>query len=405
MVINIFSAKILSLGDYGVYAAILNTFLTISALAQFSTGYTVAKYVAEYRDKNKTAAASILEFFSNLSIGFSIVASILMVVFPEYISNRLFGSSNYVPEVRVGALFVAMTAVNAYQISVLTGLESFKSMASAGISSGVMQLLLAIIGVYCYGLSGLVISQAIASLIRYLIHRNYVKEQIAAIDLINAKVVNDSRLREWGIFFKFSIPAAMAGASALIAIWVANVALINQENGVNEMAIYSVAIMFKTLMLFFPNVMNMVGMSILNNSRHAKAGMNNSVHRVFRENLINILVSLILGGLVVVLLSGLVIELFFMEKYSGAKKVVYWVVISGVLEGLSLAVYQLIHLSGKMWVSFLAINIPRDGLLVALAYLGLYAGATGLAKAIIISSAVGLVATIALYVKIKKEVN
>ena len=55
-------------------------------------------------------------------------------------------------------------------------------------------------------------------------------------------------------------------------IWLANSFLVRQPGGYGEMALYSAANNLRILVLFLPNVMNSVGLSVLNNEK-AKGDM------------------------------------------------------------------------------------------------------------------------------------
>lgn len=77
LLVNLVVANLLGRRVFGEYAIVQATLLTIGTIAQLSTGYTAAKYVAEYRSRDPPRAGRILRFCRRIS-AVLVVAAIRM---------------------------------------------------------------------------------------------------------------------------------------------------------------------------------------------------------------------------------------------------------------------------------------------------------------------------------------
>jgi len=172
-------------------------------------------------------------------------------------------------------------------------------------------------------------------------------------------------------------------------IWLANSFLVRQPGGYGEMALYSAANNLRILVLFLPNVMNSVGLSVLNNEK-AKEDLKH-YNRVFRFNVLYIfLVSI--GGLLVMGMFGRPMLQLFGKDFGAGHFLLWLLLVASLFEGLSIALYQYVQSKGKMWPAFFSISVPREAFLVVAAYFLVqsYAGA-GLAAAYLGSTMLGLI--------------
>jgi O-antigen/teichoic acid export membrane protein len=72
----------------------------------------------------------------------------------------------------------------------------------------------------------------------------------------------------------------------------------------------------------------------------------------------------------------------FGEQFTGAADVLMTLMVSAGLEAAAVAIYQIVQSKGRMWLSFFTVSLPRDVLLVTLAWwLVPQFGALGLATA------------------------
>jgi O-antigen/teichoic acid export membrane protein len=202
--------------------------------------------------------------------------------------------------------------------------------------------------------------------------------------------------QEKAVIHNFALPAAIAGYYSMPMIWLAYSFLVRQPGGYGEMALYSAANNLRILVLFLPNVMNSVGLSVLNNEK-AKGDINH-YNRVFRSNVLHVFLVSLSGVLVMGGFGRFILQLF--GKDFGAGHFILWLLLSAsIFEGLSIVLYQYVQSQAKIWLSLFSINVPREALLVVSSYFLVQSyGGAGLAVAYLGSTIVGLICHFSLVV-------
>ena len=153
------------------------------------------------------------------------------------------------------------------------------------------------------------------------------------------------------------------------------------------MAIFGAAHSFRLIVLFVPNVMNNVGMSILNNQRQAST---QGFRWVFWWNL-GLTVVFVATGAVAVIALGPWLLRAFGKEFDVGYPVLRILMVAAILESAATWIYQIIQSHGRMWLTLFCVVIPRDFVILILAYLLTHHyGASGLAAAYVGGWAVAL---------------
>jgi O-antigen/teichoic acid export membrane protein len=155
------------------------------------------------------------------------------------------------------------------------------------------------------------------------------------------------------------------------------------------MGLFGAALSLKTLILFVPTLVDNVGVTMLNSAR----GTGNAL--AFRQVLrINVLATGAVAAtmaLATVFLARPLISLFGADFAAGAN-VLRVLAFAACIQALANTLYQVVQSEGRMWFSLLAICIPRDALMVVLAFVLVpRSGAMGLAMAHAGAAVVGFV--------------
>jgi O-antigen/teichoic acid export membrane protein len=292
----------------------------------------------------------------------------------------------------IGTGFLFFSAINGYQTGALSGLEAYGTLAKAGVASGIIAIAFISLGAWRGGLNGAVIGLSASALARCALHNRGLRAEVRMHDI--RPQYRGVLRQEKAVFFKFALPAAIGGYYSLPMIWLANSFLVRQPGGYGEMAVYSAANNIRILVLFLPNIINSVGLSVLNNEK-AKGDINH-YRSIFRANVMSIFLVSIGGGLVMGIIGRPILRLFG-KDFIGGYFLLWLLLISAFFEGLSIGLYQYIQSQGKIWHSVLIINIPRETFLVVAAYFLVqsYAGA-GLAAAYLGSTILGLLLHVSL---------
>lgn len=354
LVVNILVARILMKEGFGEYAMVQSTLLTLATLGQLATGYTAAKYVAEYRSVAPQRAGRIMGLCAIVSAAMACVATIVLVLIAPWLATSALKAPHLSVALMIGSGFVFFSAINGYQTGALSGLEAYGGLAKAGVVSGIMTVIAISLGAWTGGLNGTLVGLSISAVLRCLVHSCWLRLESRAQGI--KPKYRGSLAQEKTIIIKFALPAAIAGCYMTPMIWLANSFLVRQPGGYGEMALFSAANNIRILVLFLPNVMNSVGLSVLNNEK-AK-GDRTHYNRVFRSNLLHIFFVSLGGVLVFGVFGQQILRLF--GKDFGAGQFILWLLLgSSIFDGLSIALYQYVQSQAKIWHAFFSITIPR----------------------------------------------
>jgi O-antigen/teichoic acid export membrane protein len=360
---NIIAARILMKEGFGEFAIVQSTLLTLATLSQLATGYTASKHIAEYRSTSPAKAGRIMALCSIASWVLAGVGTILNVIMASWITGTFFKAPHLEHTLVIGSGFLFFSAINGYQIGVLSGLEAYRSLAKAGCASGIIALIVISVGALAGGLNGSVLGLSVSALARCWIHNTALRVETKA-NGIGPEYKGLSQERS--IITRFALPASIAGYYSMPIIWMANSLLVRQPGGYSEMAIYASASYIRLLVLFMPQVINNVSLSILNNIKGS--GDNQRYGHAYKYNILLVFGVTVVAALFFGVFGASVLSLFGRDFRAG-KAVLQVLMISTVFEGLSVALYQHIQAQGKIWLSFFLISFPRESAFIMLAFL------------------------------------
>lgn len=372
--IGIIIARLLKFNEYGEYAIILSTLLSLAGIVQLSIGQTVTKYTAEFRSVDASKSGKILGLCFAVSIIMACFGAIVLILSAQLISTYALNAPHLSRVLVIGVGFMVFSVINGYQMGVLAGLEEYRPLAKAGIYSAMLAIAFIAFGAWSYNLEGAIAALSLSAFMRFLLHFYWLKRALAShhISLIFHDWSSEKR-----IILHFALPAAAAGLYSIPAIWLANSILVRQPDGYAQMALFGAAFSLRTFVLFVPNVFNTVGLSILN---HLKG--NNQVGHYQRVFITNVTVIFLLTTLAV-LFVGMLGEFglaAFGKKFIVALPVLWVLLFATIPESLIMGLSQYLQSQEKIWLVLLSINVPRETLLVVFAYLLIpQYGALGLA--------------------------
>ena len=166
LIANFIVARILLKEGFGEYAMVQTTLLTMSVLSQFATGYTAAKYIAEFRCSNPQRAGRIMGLCAIVSIVMASVGSLLLVGIAPWLASEVLKAPHLKFALMIGSGFLLFSAINGYQTGALSGLEAFSSLAKAGIISGIMAVIVISLGAWWGGLNGTLAGLSLSAFVR-----------------------------------------------------------------------------------------------------------------------------------------------------------------------------------------------------------------------------------------------
>jgi len=393
--VNIAVARIIGKYAFGEYSIVVSTLITVAVLIQLSMGYTVTKYVAEFRSIDPEKTGRVLGLCSILAILMACLGTILLIPASPLLAAHAMKAPQLTIPLMIGLGYLFFSAVNGYQVGAFVGLEGYHSLAKAAIISGIVTVLGIALGAWWLQLRGALIGLSATAMLRCVFHNLWLRRELKNNGL---SVIYKGLRQEIDIIRSFALPGALSGYLTMPAIWLGNTFLIRQQGGFEQMAIYNAAFTFKMAVMFLPQVVNNVGMSILNN--HKGRGDALMYRKTFSVTLAINACAVILVALVLLGIGPMALDLFG-KDFGGAFPVLKILLLAGLIEGIAISVYQVIQSHGMLWQSFMFVAAPYCMLFVVLAYyLAPLYGATGLAVAYSAGWAVNLLATCLLARKI-----
>jgi O-antigen/teichoic acid export membrane protein len=373
--LNLVSANLLGRLAFGEFTVVQATLSTVGALAQVATGYTATKYVAEFRERHPERAARILHLCGAVSTTTALIAALSLAVCAPWIATHAFEAPQLTPWLRTAAPGVLFIVMNGFRSGALAGLESYAALARIGVVSGVVYLALGVAGAYLGGVHGAIIGVVVSAAVQWLLLGYILQNELARWKMPGRPA---HPWRERATILHFALPAALTGAITLPAFWLASALLVRQPGGLEQMALFGAANSFRLIVLFLPNSMNNVGVSLLNNQRTADA---RGYRHVFWWNL-GLTAAFVSVGAAAVIAAGPWLLRAFGKEFDAGYTVLRVLMVAAAFESVAIWTYQVLQSHGKMWLTLFAVTLPRDCVIVGLAYaLTPTHGAAGLAAA------------------------
>lgn len=373
---NIAIANLLGRVTFGEYGMIQSTLMTFVGIAQAAGGITATKYVAEFRSSDKERAGRVLGLCTATTAVTGIISTLLILISAPWLAGTTLKSPFLARPLQIAAAVVFFTVMNAYQMGALAGLESYRKWAITNGLQGPLQLGICSFSAWRWGLSGAVAGLLTTSAVRWLLLQIALRREANRQGIVLRYA---GLWQERPILLGFALPAAIGGFSAAPAIWLGNTFLVRQAGGYSQLALFGAALNLKNVVMFLPLLLNNVGFSLLNNQRGE--GNEERYRKVFWTTVYCVAV-VVVSAAAFVGVSGTHLLRLYGKSFPEAHPTLLILLCCAVLEAVAMAVYLIISTQEKMWLTLLAIVLPRDFTLVVLAYkLTPVYGVVGLAMA------------------------
>jgi O-antigen/teichoic acid export membrane protein len=375
-VLKIIIARLFGRESFGEFGMVLSTVVTVAGIAQVAMGYTATKFVAEFRTSDPARAGRVIALSSIVSACTGSLAAFALCAGARWLAANSLGAPQLSGSLQLSSIMVFFAVLVGYQMGALAGLENYRSLAILALATGVANVIPATLGAATWGLNGAVGGMGAGGFLQWLMFRWATEAECRRLGI---PVCRRGVLSERAVLFSFALPAALCGLSGAPAIWLANAFLARQPDGFSQLALYTAAFSVRSLVSFLPRLINSVTMSLLNNQKGLQDW--DGYRRVFRTNVVVTGASVVLAALGVGLVGVPILALFGRDFRAGYP-VLLVLLLAAILEGAMASMYQIVQAESRMWSSLFFISLPRDLLIVCLAYvLSPDLGALGVAVA------------------------
>ncbi|MBN9034738.1 MAG: oligosaccharide flippase family protein [Rhizobiales bacterium] len=244
----------------GQFAVAYGTLVSAGMLAATGVSLMAIRNIAAQAEQAPEFAGRIAGLALMLAAACGLILSGLFYFLADVIAAKLLRQPEMAPYLALIAPIILLNAMSQVQMSILSGLQQFRSIARLNIVYGVVLILAVPAGLYLGGLTGCFIAMAGAALglciIAYPAMRSALAERGITITFAGA-------LSEWPLITNFAVPALLASIVFEPVNWICTAIIVSMPGGLKEVGVYYIAMQVETLLLFVPQIVVQVVIPML----------------------------------------------------------------------------------------------------------------------------------------------
>lgn len=360
---NLVIANLLGRSTFGEYAIVLATVQATAALASMGMGYAATRYLAEWRHRDAARAGRLLGLFSRLSWGAAVAAVVGLAAASVGLAGGVLRAPTLGPALLVAAAATLFAVRNGFLMGALAGLEAFRRLGLAGVLAGSAYFGLTAAGAWAGGVRGAAMGLLASAAIQCAI----LSLALAAERRAQALPRGAAGMREEReVLLRFALPGALSGLSTVPVLWAVQALLARSPRGFDDVAMYAAGLNLLAMVLFLPTVLNGVAMVWINRERAQQGD-----HAYWRSLRANLRATALLAGsaLLVTALGGRWLLGLYGQDFRVGYGALVLLLAAAVPEALTVALNQSLQTRERMWQALVAINIPRDTVILLGAWL------------------------------------
>ena len=280
VVSSIFVARLLGITAFGEFTVIQSTVGLFGTFAGLGLGITVTKYVAELRETDPVRCGRVIGLILLMGTVGGVAAGIILFWFADWFAANTLAAPHLAPLLRQSSALVLFTTLQGVYTGALGGFEAFKKSTQVNWVGALIGTPLLVLGTYCFGLQGAVCASVLQVVLACVIgHMALLKESGQR----GIRVTFDLDRTDFGILWRFSLPAFLSTLLSGPANWICNTLLVNQNEGYKEIALLNAAGTWKNFLSFLPLMMTSVLVPMLANLY--REGKSEEFKNLLRRNL------------------------------------------------------------------------------------------------------------------------
>jgi O-antigen/teichoic acid export membrane protein len=264
---SVLLARFLGQKAFGELATIQSTAGLFGTLAGLGIGITATKYVAEFRQVDPDRCGRVIGLCLSTGLAGGALGGLALLLFGDWLAIHTLAAGHLAPLLRWSAGLVVFGALQGTYLGCLAGFEAFKQTAWVNGVASFIGLPLVILATLAGGLEGAVLGSVLQSAIGCLCgHAALIKQAAKA----KVKLSFAIGCQEWGLLWRFTLPAFCSCAVATPAGWLTRTFLVNQSGGYSDMAVFGAANQWMNFVTFLPWMMGGVLVPIFSELYAAK---------------------------------------------------------------------------------------------------------------------------------------
>ena len=364
LVSSVIVARFLGRVGFGELGMLTSTVGTLGVLAGQGLGLTATKHVAELRIRDPQRAGSILGLSQLVAVVLGGLMAGLLFTFAPFLATQTLNAPHLVGELRLGCGLVFLTALVGAQTGALAGLEAFRRIAQLNLARGLLNLPAMVIGVWLFGLRGLIGAMIAVQAIGWLMNELALRQECHQTGL---RIRFDGAGSEWRVLWTFSLPAFLSGLMAAVVVWLTNTLLANQPEGYGELGLLNAANQWRRLIMSLPVIFSSAALPIMSAHMGMEDGSPGFGKVMHMNQRLSILIVVPLSTLIMFL--GDWIMRLYGRDFSDGTPILLGIVLGMTVSAIGNATGSAIQAKGKMWFGTL-LNLSRGAILLGFVLLG-----------------------------------
>jgi O-antigen/teichoic acid export membrane protein len=260
------AARHLGSGQFGSMSLALSTTLVITSVSALGLPVAAQKLVAEAREVDPVRRDRLIDITLGMTIAVGVVTMIGGVLASTWVAGTVLGQPDIVPLVAVASILILTTPMTEVLAGLLAALEKFRTLGFFRAAHGTLcgALLVPVLVTASGALSALwalAAAEAIAcGLGLWLVSTARGPRRAARCGYAELLIETRSLLR-------VSLPALIASVTLQPALWVGQVLLSRQPDGLAHVGTFAVAMRWHSIALFVPVTMGSVLLPMLGRLR------------------------------------------------------------------------------------------------------------------------------------------
>jgi len=235
----------------GQFAVAYGTLVSAGMLAATGVSLMAIRNIAAEAEQSPAFAGRIAGLAIILAAGCGLILAAVFFFLADVIASRVLHQPEIAPYLAIIAPIILLNAMSQVLISMLTGLQEFRSIARLNIIYGAILIVAVPGGLYVGGLAGCFAAMAGATATLCLIAYPAVR---AALARRGIAITFAGALSEWPLITNFAVPALLASIVFEPVAWICTAIIVSTPDGLREVGVYYIAMQLEMLLLFVPQI-------------------------------------------------------------------------------------------------------------------------------------------------------
>jgi len=265
LVAMMLAARMLGAKDFGALAAVQGTVTLIAAIVTEGLRFTAATQIARAAHAETQARSRIVTLVVWTATAAAILMAGTMLASAPLLAKHVFAAPALTDELRIASLVLLLEALSGLQQGILSGFQSFKALAIAGIARGIVLLPLVAWGAEVAGAPGILWAIAAAAFVGLILRGVSIARLLKRE---NVSMTLRPSAAEYSMLWKVTLPGSLMTILWVPVNWLGMVMLVRTPNGYVEMGVLGAANQWLSVLLFLPNVLSSVTLPLFS-EKHA----------------------------------------------------------------------------------------------------------------------------------------